>query len=228
MMIKLPAIFVFLLLTCGLLVAQPDVRKISVTGKSSATLEAQYSSISIRIRETDKEMAASHKKLNSTLDRLFAELVKSGIAEDDITKSVIDQGADYRWQDNERILMHYFSSCLAMFDVNDLEKLPAIYQILANYEQITILGSTYERHDTFEKRKTELKKALQAAKDKAEFIADIMDCKLVKVKEISEVSWDNDAATGVYANALRAEKAPDVSFGSVTVSATVHVEFYIE
>ena len=227
-MIKVPAIFVFLLLFCGLLIAQPDVRKISVTGKSSATLEAQYSSISIRVKETDKEMAASHKKLNSILNKLFTELVKSGITEDDITKSVIDQGADYRWQDNERILVSYFSSCIAMFDVNDLGKLPAIYEILAKFEQITIMSSTYERHDTFEKRKIELKRALQAAKEKAEFMADIMGCKLGKVKEINEVSWDNGAAGGVYANTMRMEKAPDVSFGSVTISATVHVEFYIE
>jgi uncharacterized protein YggE len=213
---------------CHALSAQDNVRKISVTGKSTITLDAQYSKISIRVKETDKTMASSHMKLNDTFDQLAKALIDLGIAEDNIKKSIIDQGAEYKWQNNERIFTGYFSSCDIIFNVNDLTTLPAVYQTLANYEQINILGSEYKRNDDFEKRKIEFKKALVAAKEKAAYMAALMDCKLGKVKEITEISSQNYFTENVYSNTMRSEQTPDISFGSVTITAAVHVEFYLE
>ena len=221
-------LYLLLFLFSMLAYAQEDVRKISVTGKSSITLDAQFVTITIQVKELREKMAESYATLNGTLDKLFSALIESGVSEKDITKSIIDQGAQYDWQKNTRILKGYYSSCVVNFDVNDLKLLPAVYQILARYEQVSIRGTDYKRNDNFEKRKIEFKKALAAAKEKATYMASLMGCTLGKVRIINEVSTNDYVARSVYSNEVGVSQSANVDFGSVTVSATVYVEFYLE
>ena len=204
-----------------------DVRKISVTGKSTITLEAEYAVISIKAEIETKDMSESYNKLTITLEKLSKELSHFGVKENQIRKSIIDQGTRYDWINKKKILKGYYSSSRLEIRVDDIQQLSFIYRTLSNYKMVEILYTEYGRNDTYEVRKGEFRKALEAAKDKANHMASIMNTKLGKIYTIKEESSESYFTGSVYSNTIQ-RNVKKSGYGVVTISATVFVEFELE
>ena len=208
-----------------------DIRKITVSGKAENTLEAQKAEVNLSIKIVKKEMSQSHAALTGTLSRLEKELQAIGLDAKDIKRSLVLQGAEYNWEKESRVLKGYYAECYVDVTVNDIKKMADLYRTLAGYRDLSIEGAEFKRNDEFELRKAEFEKALLAAKKKAEFMAQALGAKIGKVHAIREAGADNWIETKAYAAnvAHKPEKTGDqTSYGTITISASVMVEFELE
>jgi uncharacterized protein YggE len=209
--------------------ADDDIRRISVTGKSTITLEAQYSIIHTSVKRVSPGIDQSYKDLNQTLFVLFEKLKGVGLSDKDIVKSIITQGSEFRWERNSKKHIGYYSSSNVQLRVNDLSLLPRIYSELSKHNSVTINSTEYGRNDEFEIRNKEFKKALVAAKAKAETMAETLDVKVGPVLQISEMGSGGIIKREAYANVARmAPRETGGTFGSVKISAMVAVEFELK
>jgi uncharacterized protein YggE len=220
---------VCLLLISNLAYAGDEIRRVSVTGKPTITLEAPYSIIHTSVKRVSPEIDKSHKDLNQTLFMLFEKLKGIGLSDKEIVKSIISQGSEFRWERNTKKLIGYYSSSNVQLRVNNLSLLPRIYSELSKHNSVTINSTEYGRNDEFEKRNEEFKKALVAAKTKAHTMAETLDVKVGPVIRIEEIGSGGTAPRQAYANVARAPiRETGGSFGSVKISAMVAVEFELK
>ena len=116
-------------------------------------------------------------------------------------------------------------------DRNDIIKMADLYRTLAGHRDITIGSTEFKRNDEFELRKTEFEKALQAAKKKAEFMAQALGAKIGRVHSIAEEGEESWIMSKGYATNIidkgEVSGAP-VSYGTIRISARVMVEFELE
>ncbi len=208
-----------------------DIRKITVSGKAENTLEAQRAEINLSIKIVSREMSQSHAALTGTLSRLDKELKTIGLADKNIKRSLVLQGAEYNWEKNSRVLKGYYAECYVDVTVNDIRKMPDVYRTLAGHKDITIESTDFKRNDEFEVRKAEFEKALLAAKKKAEFMAQALGAKIGKVHSIQEVGGENWFESKAYAaNVIEKGELSgnQMSYGIIKVTARVIVEFELE
>ncbi len=220
-------IVLFLLVISNLAYADDDMSKISVTGKSKVTLEAEYSIIHAEIKVVKKEMDKSYKGLQQTLSTVIENIKKIGLSDKEITKSIIRQGSEYTWKNNSREHLGYYSTSNMQLRINDLNKLHLIYNELSKYDSLTIHWTEYGRNDEFKKRNAEFKKALLSAKEKALLMAKCLDAEVGPVFRIQEMSSQNIMTRNLYENQATTARSGG-TFGSVDIVATVLVEFELE
>ena len=221
-------LFAFILFSCQAF-ASENIRKISVTGKSEIVLEAQYAVITLGIREIKEEMSQSHSLLLKTISDLTEGLKKIGLSDSDIKKSLILQGQEYTYERNTRVLKGYYSECHIDLYVNKIIQISSVYKELANYQDITIRSTDFKRKDEFEIREVEFEKALKAAKQKAELMAEVMGTKIGNVHTIQEISSNNYATANVYNNYVSTNSNNNqAEYGTIKITALVAVEFELK
>ena len=227
-LIKIALLSLIFILPCQTF-ASENIRKITVIGKSETVVEAHYAVIQLNIKHVEKEINQSHIELMKTIPKLTGELKKIGLTDTDIKKSLILQGQDYSWEKNSRVLKGYYSECLIDLHVKDINKIAEVYRELANYQSITIQGTDFKRNDDFDIRKIEYEKALRAAKEKAEYMAQMLNTKMGRVYSVQEVSnGDYFMPQMLYEKeAMKAENVP-TGFGNIKISVSVIVEFELE
>jgi uncharacterized protein YggE len=100
---------------------------------------------------------------------------------------------------------------------------------LSKHNSITISATEYGRNDEFEKRNSEFKKALIAAKSKAQTMVETLDVKLGQVLRIEEMGSGGIISKNAYVSVARAPvRETGGTFGSVKIDAMVVVEFELE
>ena len=221
---KVLRILFVLLVFSNVAFAEDNMRKISVTGKSTVSLDAQYSIIHIELKYVKKTMDESYKELQKGLSAIIEKLKKVGLSDQEITKSLILQGEEKTWENKSWVHVGYYSSCNMQLRVNDLNKLPSVYKSLSQNNTLTIQSTDYGRNDTFERRNKEFKKALSAAKEKAVIMAKSLGAEVGPVFSIHEISVENYASKKLYSN-YASEESSGGTYGSVDITATVAVAF---
>ena len=227
----LAAFMIMLPISVSLAEEAKDIKKITVSGKAENTLEAQRAEVNLSIKIVKKEMSQSHAALTGTLSRLEKELNTIGLADKDIKRSLVLQGAEYNWEKESHVLKGYYAECYVDVTVDDIKKMADVYRTLAGYKDISIDSTDFKRNDEFELRKAEFEKALLAAKKKAEFMAQALGVKVGRVHSIVEESAETWPMLKGYVNmnANKPEKTGDqANYGNITITARVMVEFELE
>ncbi|MDH3973805.1 MAG: SIMPL domain-containing protein [Deltaproteobacteria bacterium] len=224
---KVLKILFILLVFSNTAFAGDNIRKISVTGKSKVSLDAQYSIIHTELKYVKKTVDESYKELQKGLSAIIENLNKVGLTNQVITKSLIMQGEEKRWENKSWVHVGYYSSCNIQLRINNLSKLPSIYKELSRYNALAINSTDYGRNDEFERRNEGFKKALLAAKEKALLMAKSLNAEVGPVFNIHEISVENYASKKLYSN-YRSEESSGSTYGSVDITATVAVEFELQ
>lgn len=224
---KLLKIAILLIIFINPAYAANDNRKITVTGESQVTLEAQYSIIHSELKYVSTEMAKSYTQLHQTLSTVIENLKEIGLTDKEITKSIVRQGSEYSWNNNSREHTGYYSSSTMKLRVNNLENLPLIYNELSKHDTITIHWTEYGINDETENRNIELNKALLIAKEKAVSMAKCLGAKVGPVLHIEEVPTKNIVQRAQYESRAGSNRSGG-TFGSVDIIVRVLVEFELE
>ncbi|MBN1904006.1 MAG: SIMPL domain-containing protein [Deltaproteobacteria bacterium] len=210
-------------------IASDDIRKITVTGKSEIVMDAHFAVIQLIIRELKDEMGQSHSDLIKTIFDLSGKLKSIGLTDADIKKSLILQGQDYFWKENEKILRGYYSECHIDLYVTNIDKIAFVYKELANFQEISIRSTDFKRNDEFEIRKSEFEKALKAAKLKAEYMTRVLGTQIGKVHTIEEISANDYLRSRVTDNVRSFGSGNDqTGYGTIKIDALVAVVFELE
>lgn len=206
------------------------VRSISVSGKSTAILDPQYAEVSIEVFTESKLLPLCKKELDRVVDSLRTRLTQEGVTNEDIITSRVQQAERYEWVSSRRKKLGYYARQAIVVKVRDMEYLPVFYTTMSEFPAISIHHTQYKREDTFEKRNEEFKKALLAARKKAEHMATVLGAKLGKVQSIQEVKPEGYFGGSMYSNVVveAREGTPQGKHGTVTVSAQVDVVFFLE
>lgn len=205
-------------------------RTVMVSGKSELTIEAQSAVINIQVRTESKSLAQSHELLVNALDKMTQDLVSEGMEREDVKRALIDQGDVFKWIKNTQVHDGYYSSSSVELHIDSIKKIAGIYKALSKHKAVSIWNTLFERNDEYELRTAEYKKALLIAKEKAAMMAETLGARLGKVHSINEIStqggfFEQKLLTN---RAAEAPAAPVASYGSITISAAVIVEFELK
>jgi uncharacterized protein len=228
--VKIAIILLFIVFLPCQILASENIRKVAVTGKSEIVVEAHYAVIQLSVRDVKNEMSQSHAELLKTISALIKGLKTIGIPDTDIKKSLILQGQEESWEENSKVLKGCYSECLIDLYIKDINKISDVYKELADHQDVSIQGTDFKRNDEFDIRKTEYEKALQAAKNKAEYMAQALGARIGNVYSIQEVVgsenyFEAKAISNITATGSGGENA---GYGNIKISAQVLVEYELE
>lgn len=224
------ALFILTMSLSSNVFAVENIRKITVTGKSEITLDAQLAVIQVEIKQVSKTMDKSHSELLGTIEKLTGGLKSIGLTDEEIKKSLILQGQERSWEHDSEVCKGYYSKCMMDIYVNDISNMSSVYKELSNYKNITIQNTDYKRDDYFNIREKEFDKALQVARKKAEHMAQVLNVKIGKVHSIQELNSEN-VFQNFYANVAQVQRTAitEISgYGTIKIVAAVIVEFELE
>jgi uncharacterized protein YggE len=91
------ALFILMMFLSSNVFADENIRKITVTGKSEITLDAQLAVIQVEIKQINMEMAQSYSELSKTIEKLTRGLKSIGLRDEEIRKTFILQGRECSW-----------------------------------------------------------------------------------------------------------------------------------
>ncbi len=224
-------ILAMLLLLPQLSISAELLRTISVNGYAIKTLPAEYAEIHSELKVVTSSVNESYQSVTAVISELAIKLQELNLTKEDLTVSIITQGAEYAWANNTRTIKGYFSACSLRMKIESIETIYRIHEELAKYPEIKINMTTYGRNDESTLRIEALQEALLASQEKAKAMTEALGSTLGPVVNIRE-SGTTVAPVGRQV-AQFTDRAPggrpeEVSTtGSVTVRGDVTVDYEI-
>jgi len=219
-------IFVLLVLMCSSsFFAQELPRVIDVNGTSEVIAQADYIYFIINIRNVAKTLEASRQNNITASDELVKIINKFQIAKDDWELSPIRFGKEYSFAKGERNFAGYYSQIGVTVKLRDLNNYYAFINELSKNELYEITRSDYGVTDFTKYRKEAVIKAVQAAKEKAGYIAENMGVKTGKIIQIKELERPEAFPNSYAVNAVAAAGSSQENIsGKISVNASVNIK----
>jgi uncharacterized protein len=205
--------------------AQENHKYISINGTSEIILPADQINFTVQIKIIDESIEASKKNNDKFLDSLLTTLKKIGINSKDIEVSPITLGKNYEYDQNrERKQKGFFTEIRVTFLLKDLSKYYDLTNSIAISNYYEIVNSSYSISDYEQQHKSAYEKALNAAKEKAEYMTRTLGVKLGEVLEIDENNnWQNYA--NPFNNVTEVNSQEGSISGKVTIRRSVKIKF---
>lgn len=221
-------IFVSLLLACSPALGSDDRQTITVSGQASINVEPHYAELRGNLKIVRPTIKESYSAITRIIQELAESLAPTGIGRDQLIASIVQQGTEYQWKNNSRIVSGYYSACSISVKVKDITNTYNIHTILAEFPELTLSATSYGRSDESELRLAALKKALLKARDKATIMAQTLGSELGQVIAIEE-SFSSPVPIPRYSARMAESVASDPgdvsTIGNISVSGMVTVTF---
>jgi uncharacterized protein YggE len=215
---------------------EKESRTINVTGHSEVTLRAEQAVIHLSVKLVRKDTAESHDALTNALESVTKDLTAIGLKDEDIKRSLIEQGPEYEWKDDTQVRVGYYSEANVEVHIDDIDLMPKAYRALAAHDDVSVSFTEFKRSDENEQRMEQYEKALKAARKKAEMMAKTLGARLGKVRNIVELEESGIFSVNAGINANFEDQRPSAGssvsapaeYGYVTVEGRVAVKFELE
>lgn len=208
--------------------AQEFSRFIDVNGTSEVTAQADYINFAITIRNVAETLEES-KQININASGELVDILHDfNIAKNDWELSPIKFGKEYSYSNNERKQVGYFAQVNISIKLKNMSDYYSFITALSKNKLYEISGSSYGVSDLLKYHKEATINAVQAAKEKAEYIAKSMDVRIGKIIQIKELNQFES-----YPNPLNAVKnmaggRPDEDIsGKISISRSVNLKIEI-
>lgn len=163
-----------------------DIPHITVTGTALTEAVPDKLAWSLELRNTGLELPkVADKHANLSMETLKA-LKELGIEEKDTQTSRMEFGENMVYRDHSRVREGYFASTQISFKLADLAKYKDVWLRLAAMSSLSVKSVAFDHSNRIELRKETRRKALLAAKEKAEAMAEVLNAKVGDVLSISE------------------------------------------
>ena len=218
------AIFIFCFASLN---AQDNQKYININGTSELILPADQINFTVQIKIIDDSIEESKRTNDKFLNELMSILKDIGINSNDIEASPITLGKNYENDINRvRIQKGFFTEVKVNFLLKNLSKYFELTNKISSSNYFEILNSSYNVSDYEQQHKLAYEKALNAAKDKAEYMTKTLGVKLGEVLEIDENNYWQSYANPF--NTVTQVNSQDGSIsGKVIISRSVRVKFAI-
>ncbi|MBI3125101.1 MAG: SIMPL domain-containing protein [Ignavibacteriales bacterium] len=206
--------------------AQEKIRFVNVNGTSELILPADQINCSIQIKIIDRSMEESKKANDKRCDELIRILKESGISSNDIEISPIALGKNYEYENRQRIQKGFYAEVKVNFELKDLTKYYDLVDRITSKNDYEIVASGYSISDYEQKLKLVYEKALKAARNKAESMANTLNVKLGEVLEIDENNlWQNQP--NPFNTTTQLSSQDGAISGKVSINRSIRVKFEI-
>ena len=205
---------------------QTKTRYIDVNGTAELMVQADQINFTIQINIVGKSIEKSKKSGDKHLNELLAILKNIDIDSSDIEILPVTLGKNYEFVDGRREQKGFYTEIKVDFLLRDLSKYYELINKLSLNDNFEILNSSYGISDYEHRHVAANKKALKAAKDKAEYMAKTLGVNLGEVLEIEENNFWRGYSLA--SNSISAETPQSNSInGKVTIRRSVRVKFAI-
>lgn len=206
-------------------------RKIDVTGRSEMEITPDIIYVGISLQEYfngNKKMA----DINDLERKLQNAVIKAGIPKENL---VVNNVSSYNYNWEKKKNPNFVASKQYRLKLTDITKFNEIIGALdPKAVQYTNIES-YDHSRIIEYKRELRKQALQAAKEKATYLAETLGDKIGDALEINVIDDDNNGPRPVYANAMarfktedaQSAEPADISFQTIRLNAQVRVVFQL-
>jgi uncharacterized protein YggE len=209
--------------------SQRDTIAISAEGKVTALPD--IASISVGVMTEKKTVAEAQKENTAKMNAIIAKVKEFGVAAEDIKTTNYSIYPQYDWVNNRQVERGFQVSQNVDVKVRDLDKIGDILAAVGELGANQIGGVSFTIDEPEELRQQARLKGLEAAKLKAQALADAAGVKLGKVVGFSEsdgyvpspLYFAKDAAQGMGGGNV----APSIESGSQDVVVNVTVLYEI-
>jgi uncharacterized protein len=218
------ATFIF---CCVSINAQENQKYININGTSELILPADQINFIVQIKIIDESIEESKKTNDKYLNELMLILKEIGINSNDIEVSPITLGKNYE-NDINRVSKQkgFFTEVKVSFLLKDLSKYFELTNKISSSNYFEIVNSSYNISDYEQQHKLAYEKALNAAKEKAEYMTKTLGVILGEVLEIDENNYWQSYANPFNTVTQVNSQVENIS-GNVTIRRSVRVKFAI-
>ena len=209
------------------LYAIDSTRFIEVNGIAIVKQRADQIKWKFKIKIVDSSIEISKQKNDKVLQELMIILRSISQDENDIEVLPILQGKNFIREDRKRVQNGFFTSVNINFTQRDLSKYSELVMKLSKNDYFEIVHSSFENSKYEDQHKSALKKAILAAREKAEYLAEALGLKISSVLEIHETS-PFQSYPSPYNVATTVTGNTGETSGVVTISRSVRVKFSLE
>jgi hypothetical protein len=219
----LKKVFFIALIFTSLMFAQDNSRFIEVNGTSEVIAPADYVHFNVNIRNVAKTLEQSRQDNLNASNELEDILKKFNISKDDWEMSPIKFGKEYIFENQERKLSGYFSQVNVSINLKNMNDYYPFTKELSKNKVFEITNSNYGVSDILKYHKEATIKAVQAAKEKAEYIAQSIGMKTGKVIQISELN-QFESYPNPFNSITTAGGSPEDISGKISIKRSVNMK----
>jgi len=171
-----PTFFASLLLALPL--AAEDLPTIKVVGVAEERVPPDQLGVSCTIRNTGRqlaEVAASNRARAAEVTKILRDL---GLGEAELKTGLASFGEKTEYKDGHHIRLGYQATTSITVSTSKLELYDPIWLQLSKFPEVSINSAEFGLQDRAKVRATARKKAIQAARAKAEEMADALDARI--------------------------------------------------
>ena len=208
--------------------SQRDTIAISAEGK--VTARPDIASISVGVMTEKKTVADAQKENTAKMTAIIAKIKTFGVADEDIKTTNYSIYPQYDWIDNRQVERGFQVTENVDVKVRDLSKIGEVLAAVGELGANQVGGVNFTIDEPEELRQQARLKGLEAAKLKAQALADAAGVKLGRVVGFSESEsysppvYYRDVAQGLGGGAAA---APSIESGSQDVIVNVSVMYEI-
>jgi uncharacterized protein YggE len=224
----------FALVTLSLMANDSDskttvVRQISVTGSTSIDIPPDHVTIKVSIVTIDKSYEVAYSSNTEKVKKTLVALDTIGIPLKDISTNYVSLSKKEAERDNNTpVFMGYEASNDIVIILRDLSKYDTLLSSIIKMGVNKIESVTFGISNEQEKRKEAQLQAIQAAKEKAEYLAQALNQKVCAPIRISETQVSNPYNYSSVSYASAAPVVPSSLIPSnITIKASVDVTFFL-
>lgn len=217
------SVFISFLLFAISISAQELPRYIEVSGASQVFAEADEIFFNIRIHNISESLEDS-RKINVESTNALIEIFKSfKVAKDDWEVSPVKFGKEYSYAGNEKKQIGYYTNVLVSFTLKDFDNYYALIKRLSANPLFEIVQSDYKVSHFLALHKKATINAVQAAKEKAEYMAQSLGLKVGKVIQITELNQPESYGHPLNTVSLAGRSDEQVS-GKISITRRVQMK----
>ncbi len=206
---------------------------LTFSGEAEVRIEPDIANISFAVEEINSDVSVAQEIVSEKISNILSRLEDMGIKEKDIRTSSYNTNPRYDWDDGERTLEGYSVRQNIDIIVRDIDDTSDIIGMLGEEKVTNLSGPYFEVEDQESYERIARKKAIDAAREKAEELADDLGVRLVRVVSFNENGNGGYPQPYAYAESasfdMAAVKAsPEIPIGENVVTARVTITYEIQ
>ena len=209
-------------------IASENQPHVTVYGTATTSVAIDEMNWRIRVSNKDTTLEEVAKAHNSTVQSVLDFLMDNELPEHCIQSSGMEFGENFVTSKLKgRVRSGYQASSNIKFKVTDLSKYKDLWNGISRMENVSLSGISYENSKRIKHQNETRQKALLAAKDKAQKLAETLESKIGKPLFIEEEKFANSSNnfSNVYADSQPAIVNDGFAPGQIPITVQIKASF---
>ncbi len=212
-------------------------RTISVSGTGKVTVVPDTASFSVSVSELGETTKEAQSLANEKMSRLLAFIEEAGISDKDRVTTSIGFRPEYRWRENEQVLIGQRASQTLSVTVRGIVDnssiLPQLIDAMGTISNITVSSIQFSKEDTTNEYSASRTLAMEKAMQKASEYAAASGMQLgkpISIQDHTNSDYQVASRNVMKADAMymmEASYGTDIPTGELDIISTVSVIFEI-